>query len=426
MPTHIVVVRHGQTEWNRVERFRGRADIGLNETGEKQAEATAARLAGMGVSAIYSSPLRRAMRTAQPAATLIGIAPAIAPELLDVDYGEWQGLTLEEAEKRYPETFETWRRTPQATRFPGGESMEEVRLRASRFIDSITSEHPEQTIAMVSHIVVCRMIILHFLGIDLHHFWKLGLNNCSLSIFNIRDTGPVAMGINDTCHLQPTGAVVPEVTASWVTKTLKMAYGVIPLKPVLDPVDELIQTVLSQNTSDVNSGRAYAELKSRFPTWQKVLRTTESEIAEAIQSGGLANVKAPRIQAILSKIVGRRGNMDLRFLPTLPLKEAKAWLQELPGVGAKTAACVLLFSLGMPALPVDTHVLRLAKRLGLVSQATSAEKAEDILEGFVPPEKVYSFHLLLIRHGRLICKSQRPLCGQCVLNERCPSAFAFA
>lgn len=218
---------------------------------------------------------------------------------------------------------------------------------------------------------------------------------------------------------------MPEVTPSWVIATLEKAHGKVALKPVLDPLDELIQTVLSQNTSDVNSGRAWAELKKRFPTWQEVLDARDAEIAGAIRSGGLSNIKAPRIRAILSGIISRRGDLDLRFLASLPLEEAKAWLRRLPGVGDKTAACVLLFSLRRPALPVDTHVLRISKRLGLVPTDTSAGRAEQILEDMVQPEAVYRFHLLLIRHGRNVCSARRPRCAGCALNERCPSAFIF-
>jgi endonuclease-3 len=139
--------------------------------------------------------------------------------------------------------------------------------------------------------------------------------------------------------------------------------------------------------------------------------------------GGLAEVKAARVKLVLREILDRRGNLDLAFLRRLSLEDAKAWLRGLPGVGPKTAACVLLFSLGMPAMPVDTHVFRVARRLGLVPEGASVEKAHDLLQRAVSPGDVYPFHIYLIQHGRRICRARKPLCGRCVLAERCPSAL---
>lgn len=195
-----------------------------------------------------------------------------------------------------------------------------------------------------------------------------------------------------------------------------------PFRPRLDPLDELIQTVLSQNTSDTNSERAFARLLETFPDWQSVMAAEPQRLEAAIQVGGLARTKTPRIQSILAEVWNRQGSFDLSFLAGLPLEEARAWLRSLPGVGPKTAACVLLFSLGLPALPVDTHVYRVAKRLGLVPPKASAEKAHTLLEATLEPEEVYPFHIDLIRHGRLTCSAQRPRCPTCVLRHRCPSA----
>jgi endonuclease-3 len=150
-----------------------------------------------------------------------------------------------------------------------------------------------------------------------------------------------------------------------------------------------------------------------------------SAVEEAIRPGGLAPSKAPRIQAMLREVQTRRGSPDLSFLQDMPMEEARAWLRSLPGVGPKTAACVLLFSLGKPALPVDTHVLRVAKRLGLVPHKASAERAHELLEAMLEPEEVYPFHIGLINHGRRTCLAQRPRCPQCVLRHGCPSASLF-
>lgn len=165
-------------------------------------------------------------------------------------------------------------------------------------------------------------------------------------------------------------------------------------------------------------------MTSRFPTWEAVTDADEEQVAQAIRAGGLENIKAPRIQAVLREILRLKGRLDLGFLTQMPLQEAKAWLQSMSGVGPKTAACVLLFSLHMPALPVDTHVLRVSSRLGLVERKATAEKAQRVLEPLVPPHEVYPFHIYLIMHGRRICRARKPLWQACVLKERCPSAFA--
>ncbi len=191
-----------------------------------------------------------------------------------------------------------------------------------------------------------------------------------------------------------------------------------------DPVSEMILTILSQNTSDVNSGRAFDNLRSAFPDWELAANAPVEEIEAAIRSGGLARIKAERIKLILEEIVKRSGSLDLGFLNDLPLSDAKAWLRRLPGVGPKTAGCVLLFSLQMPALPVDTHVFRVSKRLGLIDSRVSPDRAHQILEGVVPPDKIYEFHLNMVEHGRRVCKAQRPRCGECIFNEGCPSSLA--
>jgi len=206
-----------------------------------------------------------------------------------------------------------------------------------------------------------------------------------------------------------------------ITGLLAEEYGDITWSQYRDPLSELIMTVLSQNTSDRNSRRAFDRLITRFGSWEAVAKADVDDIAQAIKLGGLARVKAPRIKAILEQIAAERDSFDLNFLAELPVDEAGAWLQALPGVGPKTASCVLLFSLGKPVLPVDTHIHRVARRLGLIGSKASAEKAHGILGAMVPAEDVYRFHIYLIEHGRRVCKAQNPRCHGCVLLPGCPT-----
>lgn len=196
-------------------------------------------------------------------------------------------------------------------------------------------------------------------------------------------------------------------------------YGSRSWQPSDGPLNVLVQTILSQNTSDTNSKRAFLSLQAAFPRWEDVASADSGEIADAIRGGGLSEVKAGYIKQALGEIQRRRGNLDLGFLNELPLDEAREWLTQLPGVGTKTANCVFLFSLGRPALPVDTHIHRVAKRLGLIDTKTTVEKAHKLLGSLVPPDKVYPFHVLMIEHGRKVCKAQRPRCAECVLRQRC-------
>lgn len=196
-------------------------------------------------------------------------------------------------------------------------------------------------------------------------------------------------------------------------------YGPLEWRPSIDPLSELVLTILSQHTSDTNRDRAFGGMRERFPTWEEVRDAPTEELAEAIRSGGLANQKAPRIQEVLRLITAERGELDLSFLPTMSLAEAKAWLAGFRGVGPKTAACVLMFACGMPALPVDTHVYRVSQRLGLIGERTNAEQAHVTLEAMTEPEQRYSFHINLITHGRRVCKAQRPLCEVCVVRDWC-------
>jgi endonuclease-3 len=205
-----------------------------------------------------------------------------------------------------------------------------------------------------------------------------------------------------------------------VVNKLERTYGVPRWQPNHDPLGELIATILSQNTSDVNSDRAYAALRAAYPTWEAVLQADADEVAAVIRSGGLAPLKTRRIQAILQAIQARYGRLSLDFLMDMPMPAARAFLAEFPGVGPKTIACVLLFACGHPAFPVDTHVHRVTTRLGWLPRGCTAERAHAVLEPLIPPAKVYSAHVTLIRHGRSICKARQPDCAHCPLRVRCP------
>ncbi len=187
----------------------------------------------------------------------------------------------------------------------------------------------------------------------------------------------------------------------------------------LPAIDELVSTFLSQNTNDINRDRAFDSLRAKFPTWEKVRDASEDEVVEAVRVAGLANQKGPNIQSALRQISDERGELDIDFLKKMPVEDARTWLIKFRGVGPKTAAIVLLFSLGMPAFPVDTHVYRVTGRVGLRPEKISVEKAHPFLEGLFPPETYYAAHLNIIRLGREICKARKPNCKECPLLEIC-------
>ncbi len=204
-----------------------------------------------------------------------------------------------------------------------------------------------------------------------------------------------------------------------VSTKLQRVFGRRKWRKHDDPLSELIATILSQNTSDHNSHMAYASLRARFKTWDQVRRAKVKSIADAIRAGGLADIKAVRIKDILDQIHKERRETDLSFLTRRRTKDIKLYLSRFKGVGDKTVACVLLFSLKRPVMPVDTHVLRVSKRLGLVPQKADAGRAEEILEQMVPKNGFYQFHLDLIQHGREVCKARNPRCAVCVLLPDC-------
>jgi len=201
---------------------------------------------------------------------------------------------------------------------------------------------------------------------------------------------------------------------------LRRAYGEPPAPRRLAPLDELVLTVLSQNTNDTNRDRAYADLRTRYPRWDEVADAPLPAIANAIRRGGLGPTKSVRLRALLRELRDRGLPLDERAFARMRSTTLWDLLVGLKGVGPKTAACVLLFSLGRPYFPVDTHVHRVSRRLGLVPDEADAVKAQELLQAAVTPADVYDLHMLLIRHGREVCVARRPLCSQCVLRDVCP------
>jgi endonuclease III len=211
-----------------------------------------------------------------------------------------------------------------------------------------------------------------------------------------------------------------------VQRRLRAQQGRFIPKPVLPVIDEVVATVLSQHTSDINSERAFARLKEVFPGWDQVADAPAEQVADAIRCGGIADQKARRIQQILTAIEQREGRISLDRLHNLDDAAAVAYLESLPGVGPKTAACVLTFALGRAAFPVDTHVHRIAARLGWIPANTTADRAHRLLGPLVPPGLRYDLHVAMITHGRTVCHAQRPRCDRCVLSDLCAFASADA
>jgi endonuclease-3 len=211
-----------------------------------------------------------------------------------------------------------------------------------------------------------------------------------------------------------------------VQRRLRAQQGRFVPGPVLPVLDELVATVLSQHTSDINSGRAFARLKQRFPSWEQVADAPAGEVADAIRCGGIADQKARRIQQVLAAIEQREGRISLGRLRDLDDPAAAAYLESLPGVGPKTAACVLVFALGRPAFPVDTHVHRVATRLGWLPAKTTADRAHRLLGPRVPAGLRYDLHVAMVTHGRTVCRARRPGCGRCVLRDLCAFGSASA
>jgi endonuclease-3 len=205
----------------------------------------------------------------------------------------------------------------------------------------------------------------------------------------------------------------------YIIQNLERAYGVPENRRASDPLDMLVKIVLSQATSDTNSHRTFAALKKRFPTWEQALRARESTIADVIRSGGLANQKAAVIKSILRQLKHEHGTLDLSFLHGLSAEEATLYLSQFRGIGPKTVACTLLFACRKEVFPLDTHIFRILRRVGLIPQKSTDRRAHELMNRLVPEGKFYSFHVNLIRHGRAICRPREPLCERCPIVEYC-------
>ena len=209
------------------------------------------------------------------------------------------------------------------------------------------------------------------------------------------------------------------IRALKIHAALLQAFGEPIWRDPLPAIDELVSTILSQNTNDVNRDRGFHALRAKLPTWESVRDANTEDVINAIRPAGLANQKGPRIQQVLRAITEERGSLNLDFLAGLPIEEARTWLTKFNGVGPKTAAIVLCFSLNMPAFPVDTHIYRVSGRTGLRPEKMTVEQAHPYLESLFPPETYYSAHLNIIRLGREICGARKPNCPKCPINKLC-------
>lgn len=210
-----------------------------------------------------------------------------------------------------------------------------------------------------------------------------------------------------------------------VHQTLLTAFGEPIWRNPLPAIDELVSTILSQNTNDINRDKAFDALRAKFPTWEAVRDAPANEVMDAIRPAGLANQKGPRMQQVLREITAERGSLDLSFLAGWDVERARAWLTKFNGVGPKTAAIVLCFSLGKAAFPVDTHVYRVSGRIGLRPEKMTVEQAHPHLESIFPPETYYAAHLNIIRLGREICQARKPNCQTCPICKLCDTGRAL-
>ncbi len=198
----LFIIRHGQTEWNRVERFRGLTDLELNDTGVRQAGAAAARLLDWPVKAVYASPLKRAVHTAEIIARSRNLEVRPLEGIIDLNFCRWQGLSLDEARQQYPELYKLWETQPHKVQFPDGENLPQVQARALAAVKAITDQHRLDTIALVSHGAVCKLLVLGLLGLDASHFWQIEKSVTAINHFEFKKGVTIAVSINDTCHLR--------------------------------------------------------------------------------------------------------------------------------------------------------------------------------------------------------------------------------
>ncbi len=204
-----------------------------------------------------------------------------------------------------------------------------------------------------------------------------------------------------------------------VLDTLERVYGKTPYSARFEPMDELVSCILSQHTSDTNSFPAFHRLRAAFPTWDKIVKAGAEEIEPVIRSAGLSNQKSKAIIKVLKEIKSRNGDYHIDNLKDMTVPVARAWLESLPSVGPKTSSIVLCFSFGKNAIPVDTHIFRVSKRLGFIGQMTDANKAHDELLKSVPEKDAFRYHVLLIQHGRKVCKARNPKCAECPVYANC-------
>ncbi len=201
MTTTILLVRHGQTDWNKTERFRGRTDVPLNETGLAQATLTGQRISAWRPSAVYTSPLTRAVQTGESIAGCCGLAISRLPGLIDLNFGKWEGLTPGEVQALWPDRYQAWLSSPQSARIPGGETLEELQARGIETVQAASSRHPGETIVLVGHLHINLAILLGVVGLDLSHFWNIRQDNCGINIFEIHQSGTILVSLNETFHL---------------------------------------------------------------------------------------------------------------------------------------------------------------------------------------------------------------------------------
>lgn len=227
------------------------------------------------------------------------------------------------------------------------------------------------------------------------------------------------MSASSTAKRASATEVADDKPLRYIVGNLEQAYGTPVNTFTHDPLDMLVQIILSQATSDTNSDRAYKSLKAHFPTWDAALAASESDLANAIRSGGLANQKARTIKSVLAQIKDEHGKLELSFLNDMDTLDAVRYLSQFRGIGPKTVACTLLFACRKPVFPLDTHIFRVLRRIGLVPQKCTDARAHEIMDSLVPEGKHYSFHVNLIRHGRTLCRSRDPACERCPVVEYC-------